>query len=245
MPRGLDTGWFVQPTVSADVDNSMTIAQEEIFGPVLSVIPTRTRPTRSGSPTTRPTGWLAVCGRPTTTGPVDRLEDPDRYLCGQHTYAFDPGAPFGGYKNSGIGRENRARGIDGTSSKRRAAAVRLHADDVARRRTRTIISATAPGLSICRRSRSCSFTVRSTASPFGGGVGQFGAHPDAAVDRHRVEEPHFVQPVVDGQLGVLRGSCPAPRAGTRDSVRNRGRQTFGDSAPWRGRRRRGSIDGHR
>ena len=39
MPEGLDRGWFVEPTVFADVDNSMTIAQEEIFGPVLAVIP--------------------------------------------------------------------------------------------------------------------------------------------------------------------------------------------------------------
>src|SRR6202158_6484418 len=38
-PEGLDSGFFVQPTVFADVDNKMTIAQEEIFGPVLSVIP--------------------------------------------------------------------------------------------------------------------------------------------------------------------------------------------------------------
>ena len=39
MPDGLDRGWFVRPTVFADVDNRMRIAQEEIFGPVLSVIP--------------------------------------------------------------------------------------------------------------------------------------------------------------------------------------------------------------
>ena len=39
MPDGLDRGWYVRPTVFADVDNSMRIAQEEIFGPVLSVIP--------------------------------------------------------------------------------------------------------------------------------------------------------------------------------------------------------------
>ncbi len=38
-PEGLDSGYYVQPTVFADVDNSMTIAQEEIFGPVLAVIP--------------------------------------------------------------------------------------------------------------------------------------------------------------------------------------------------------------
>ena len=38
MPDGIDRGWYVQPTVFADVDNSMTIAREEIFGPVLTVI---------------------------------------------------------------------------------------------------------------------------------------------------------------------------------------------------------------
>ena len=38
-PDGIDKGWFVEPTVFVDVDNSMRIAQEEIFGPVLSVIP--------------------------------------------------------------------------------------------------------------------------------------------------------------------------------------------------------------
>ncbi|MGV0802790.1 aldehyde dehydrogenase family protein, partial [Mycolicibacterium elephantis] len=41
-PEGLDKGWFVEPTVFADVDNSMTIAQEEIFGPVLAIIPYET-----------------------------------------------------------------------------------------------------------------------------------------------------------------------------------------------------------
>jgi aldehyde dehydrogenase (NAD+) len=38
-PEGLESGWFVQPTVFADVENSMTIAQEEIVGPVLAIIP--------------------------------------------------------------------------------------------------------------------------------------------------------------------------------------------------------------
>ena len=38
-PAGFDKGWYVEPTVFADVDNQMTIAQEEIFGPVLVVIP--------------------------------------------------------------------------------------------------------------------------------------------------------------------------------------------------------------
>ena len=39
MPEGLDRGWYVRPTLFADADNSMRIAREEIFGPVLTVIP--------------------------------------------------------------------------------------------------------------------------------------------------------------------------------------------------------------
>jgi aldehyde dehydrogenase (NAD+) len=59
-PEGLDRGFYVKPTLFVDVDNAMTIAQEEIFGPVLCVIPTTTRTTRSGSPTTAATGWRAT-----------------------------------------------------------------------------------------------------------------------------------------------------------------------------------------
>ena len=45
-PAHLDRGWFIEPTVFGNVDNSSTIAQEEIFGPVLSVIPARERAAR-------------------------------------------------------------------------------------------------------------------------------------------------------------------------------------------------------
>ncbi len=67
-PEGLDGGWFVQPTVFADVDNSMTIAQEEIFGPVLAVIPYDTEDGR-GAHRQRlaSTAWPAASTRPTTT----------------------------------------------------------------------------------------------------------------------------------------------------------------------------------
>jgi betaine-aldehyde dehydrogenase len=104
-PSGLPVGWFVRPTVFADVDNGMRIAQEEIFGPVLSVIPydddadavrlaNDSRYGLAGSVfTTDPERGLAVA-RSVRTGTF-----------GLNGYAPDPAAPFGGFRESGIGRE--------------------------------------------------------------------------------------------------------------------------------------------
>lgn len=64
-PEGLDNGFFIQPTVFADVDNKMTIAQEEIFGPVWPSFLMTPRRTRSRSPTIQCMGWRAACGPPT------------------------------------------------------------------------------------------------------------------------------------------------------------------------------------
>ena len=111
-PEGLDGGWFVQPTVFADVDNSMTIAQEEIFGPVLAVIPYEPRTTRCASPTTPST---ALAGSVWTTDNDKAMKIASKIRTGTYAvnmYAFDPGAPFGGYKNSGIGSENGPEGIE-------------------------------------------------------------------------------------------------------------------------------------
>ena len=68
-PEKVWTAAAVQPTVFADVDNSMTIAQEEIFGPVLAIIPYDTKRTPSGSPTIRYTAWPAACGPRITQRP--------------------------------------------------------------------------------------------------------------------------------------------------------------------------------
>ena len=68
-PPGLNRGWYVRPTVFSDVTPEMTIAQEEIFGPVLVLMPYEERTTRYASPTTRCTDWPAGSGRPTRRGP--------------------------------------------------------------------------------------------------------------------------------------------------------------------------------
>ena len=116
-PEGLDGGFFVQPTVFADVDNKMTIAQEEIFGPVLSIIPYDAEDEAIRSPTIRHTGWRAASTRPIPAG----AEIAKKIRTGTYAinmYAFDPVCPFGGYKNSGIGRENGPEGIEHSASPR-------------------------------------------------------------------------------------------------------------------------------
>jgi betaine-aldehyde dehydrogenase len=111
-PEGLDSGWFVQPTVFADVDNSMTIAQEEIFGPVLAVIPYDTEEDAVRIANDSPYG---LAGSVFTQDFPKALQIAAKIRTGTYAvnmYAFDPGAPFGGYKNSGIGRENGPEGIE-------------------------------------------------------------------------------------------------------------------------------------
>jgi betaine-aldehyde dehydrogenase len=108
----LDTGWFVEPTVFADVDNSMTIAQEEIFGPVLSILPYEDEEDaiRIANDST-----YGLAGSVWTTDFDKAIEIASRIRTGTYAvnmYAFDPGAPFGGYKNSGLGRENGPEGIE-------------------------------------------------------------------------------------------------------------------------------------
>ncbi|WP_409427944.1 aldehyde dehydrogenase [Mycobacterium sp. SMC-11] len=111
-PEGLDGGFFVEPTVFADVDNSMTIAQEEIFGPVLSII---AYDTEDDAIAIANDSVYGLAGSVWTSDVPRGIEIASKIRTGTYGinwYAFDPCCPFGGYKNSGIGRENGKEGVE-------------------------------------------------------------------------------------------------------------------------------------
>ncbi|WP_216892607.1 aldehyde dehydrogenase [Nocardia alni] len=109
--RAGDRGWFVEPTVFADVRPEHTIAREEIFGPVLSVIPY----------TDEDEAVAVANGSDYGLGGTVWTADPDRGArfarriasgtVGVNGYTNDPTAPFGGIKNSGMGRELGPEGL--------------------------------------------------------------------------------------------------------------------------------------
>ncbi|WP_458688653.1 aldehyde dehydrogenase [Nocardia tengchongensis] len=105
-------GWYVQPTVFADVNNAMTIAREEIFGPVLSVLPYDTEDEAIAIANDSDYG---LAGSVWTTDIEHGATVASKVRTGTYAinwYAFDACAPFGGYKTSGIGRENGPEGLD-------------------------------------------------------------------------------------------------------------------------------------
>jgi len=105
-------GYFVEPTIFAGVDNRMTIAQEEIFGPVVSVIPYDDEDDAVAIANDSPYGLSgSVWGADAEHAKeVARRIRSGNVAVNQHT--LDPVGPFGGFKQSGLGRENGIEGIE-------------------------------------------------------------------------------------------------------------------------------------
>ncbi len=111
-PDGFERGYFVKPTVFADVSNDQRIAREEVFGPVLAVLPFDTEDEAISIANDTPYGLGAFV----QSGDPDRAARVARRLragtVSINGAAYDYDVPFGGFKQSGNGRENGAMGLE-------------------------------------------------------------------------------------------------------------------------------------
>jgi len=114
LPDDVDRGWYVRPTLFTDADNGMRIAREEIFGPVLTVIPYRDEDDAVAIANDSDYG---LAGAVFTSDTERGLSVAARVRAGSfgvnEGYIMDPLAPYGGLKGSGWGRELGREGLEG------------------------------------------------------------------------------------------------------------------------------------
>ena len=111
-PDGMNIGWYVKPTIFSDVSNDMRIAQEEIFGPVLVIIPFEDEDEAISIANDTPYGLAAYLQ---TGDPIRARRVAAQLRAGAihiNGGGFNYGSPFGGYKQSGNGREGGTMGIE-------------------------------------------------------------------------------------------------------------------------------------
>ncbi len=111
-PDGLETGYYVKPTVFSDVNNDMTIAREEVFGPVLSIIPYEDEDDAVRIANDTPyglSGYVTSADLGRARAIAARLRTGMVHI---NSASLDSMAPFGGYKHSGNGREWGQHGLE-------------------------------------------------------------------------------------------------------------------------------------
>jgi aldehyde dehydrogenase (NAD+) len=112
-PAHLPKGWFVEPTLLVGVDNTMTIAQEEVFGPVLVVIPhdgDEDALRIANESTYGLSGGVFSASNERATAFARRVRTGSMGINGGLWYGAD--SPYGGYKSSGVGRQNGIEGFE-------------------------------------------------------------------------------------------------------------------------------------
>ena len=111
-PAGLDRGWFVEPTLFVDVDNKMTIAQEEIFGPVLAVLPYQDEADAVRIANDSDYGLSGSVWTQDVEHGIDVARQVRTGTYGINQFGtIDLRNPFGGFKASGVGRELGPEGL--------------------------------------------------------------------------------------------------------------------------------------
>jgi aldehyde dehydrogenase (NAD+) len=111
VPVDQSQGWFVEPTVFVDVDNSATIAQEEIFGPVLTITPYETEDDAVAIANDSEYGLGGTIWTSDEAHGYELAGRIETGTVGVNHYALELAAPFGGVKSSGLGRELGPEGL--------------------------------------------------------------------------------------------------------------------------------------
>ena len=111
-PEGINQGWFVRPTIFADVTNEMRIAREEIFGPVLVIIPFDTEEEAIEVANDSDFGLAAYVQTGSASRAVRITSQLRAGAVAINGHGTDYGSPFGGYKQSGNGREGGVFGLE-------------------------------------------------------------------------------------------------------------------------------------
>lgn len=111
-PEGLEDGNFVKATIFTNVNNKMRIAQEEIFGPVLSIIPYKTEAEAVEIANDSPYGLAAYVSSADESRAMRIASQIEAGRVCINGFSHDPLVPFGGFKQSGIGREYGVYGLE-------------------------------------------------------------------------------------------------------------------------------------